>query len=450
MAKFFFRTLGCKVNQYESEAMEELFLQRGWEPAESEEDCDLYVVNTCTVTNMSDAKSRQQINRIKKKNPRAIVAAVGCYPQTQAQDLEAMDHVDIILGTKGRASLPDLVEDFQKHGQRIVEVPDLDQVRAFDDLEIHTELDTTRAAIKVQEGCDMFCSYCLIPYARGHIASREPAKVVAEVQTLASRGFKECVLTGIHVASYGKDLEGAGDLADLVAAVAQVPDLQRIRLSSIEPRWVTPDRLAKLKATGKFCDHFHLSLQSGSDKILQRMNRKYDRALYRERIGWIREAFPDAGLTTDVIVGFPGETEADFQDTLDFCQEMAFSRIHIFQFSPRPGTAAADFTDLVDPQTKKERAHRLSQLEHSLRYAFLEGHAGQEAPVLFEAINEDGTMEGYTDNYIRVQAPADPAYSGQLCRVRLGQRQGDLVQAEILGLVEDLVPQGAQLAGPEA
>lgn len=435
MGKFYFKTLGCKVNHYESEAMEELFLKRGWTPAEGEEDCDLYVVNTCTVTSMSDAKSRQMANRVKTRNPQAIVAVVGCYPQVQVEDIEKLDQVDIILGTKGRESLPDLVEEFQRTGERIVKIPKLDEDRAFDDLEISTDLATTRAAVKIQEGCDMFCSYCIIPYARGHIASRQADKVLAEAKRLADQGFRELVLTGIHVASYGRDLGGKLDLSDLVQAVAQVPGIQRIRLSSIEPRWVTRDRLKKMKDTGKFCDHFHLSLQSGSDKILKRMNRKYDRALYRKKINLIREVFPDPGLTTDVIVGFPGEEEEDFQDSLDFCKEMAFSRIHVFQYSKRPGTPAALFDDQVPPQVKKERAGRMRALEKDLRYRFLDDHVGKEAEVLFEQ-NRDGRMEGYTKNYIRVSLPGDDRFAGKLCLVKLGQRKKNKLTGKILKVID--------------
>ena len=351
MKRFAFKTLGCKVNQYETEAMEELFLHRGYVKADSEEETDVYVVNTCTVTSASDAKSRQQINRIKRKNPQAIVAVVGCYAQVAPEEIEALENVDIILGTKGRAMLVDLVEAVKEGEEPIIRVNDLEDDRAFDELAISTELAKTRATIKIQEGCDMFCTYCIIPYARGHIASRPMESIIKEVEDLAGKGFKEFVLTGIHVASYGKDQGGTLDLMDVIEAIAKIDGVDRIRLSSMEPRWVSADRLQRLKQIPQFCDHFHLSLQSGSDEILRLMNRKYDTSLYKEKVDLIREFYPDCGITTDVIVGFPGESEENFQETLHFVQEIQFSRIHIFPYSAREGTPAALFDGAVDLQS---------------------------------------------------------------------------------------------------
>lgn len=431
MKRFAFKTLGCKVNQYETEAMEELFLQRGYEKAESEEETDVYVVNTCTVTSASDAKSRQQINRIKRKNPGAIVAVVGCYAQVAPEEIEALENVDIILGTKGRAKLVDLVESVQEGGDPIIRVNDLEDDRTFDDLEISTELAKTRATIKIQEGCDMFCTYCIIPYARGHIASRPLPSIAEEVERLAAKGFKEFVLTGIHVASYGKDQGGELDLLDVIEAISKIDGVDRIRLSSMEPRWVTEEKLARLKQIPQFCDHFHLSLQSGSDQILQAMNRKYDTALFKEKVDLIRQFYPACGITTDVIVGFPGETEEDFQETADFVREVQFSKIHIFPYSAREGTPAADFDGAVDPQVKKERAQRLSEIEEEMRFAFLDAHIGQTGQVLFEEEEgNDGLMYGYTSNYLRVEAEYDPNKVNVVLPVTFVSRDGDKLLVE--------------------
>lgn len=421
---FLFHTLGCKVNQYESEAMEELFLQRGYQPAETEEDCDVFVINTCSVTQMSDAKSRQMIRRLKKKNPSAVVCAVGCYAQMAPDELLAIDGVDVVLGTKGRSSLVDLAEKSRQRGERICYIPDLEKERSFDPLTIHTQRSTTRAALKIQEGCDMFCSYCIIPHARGHIASRPLSSIVEEARTLSQRGFQEIVLTGIHVASYGKEANGSGDLIDVVEALSMISGIKRIRLSSIEPRWVNPEKLRRLQATGKFCDHFHLSLQSGSDRVLRRMNRKYDTLIYKEKIKQIREVFPDAGLTTDVIVGFPGETEEDFQKTLDFVEEIGFLKVHVFPYSQRKGTPAADYPDQISPQVKKDRAARLGKIEKALSERFLKEQIGKRASVLFESGKGGPFMEGYTTNYIRVRLPRDPDRENQIIEGLLAPGSG--------------------------
>lgn len=407
-----FHTLGCKVNQYETEAMEELFLREGYCLADENQAADVVVINTCTVTHMSDAKSRQQVRKMKRENPNAVIAVVGCYAQVAAETLSALPEVDIVLGTKGRQRLPALVNEVWRTGKQQIAVEDLDAVTDFDALTIETEQSTTRATVKIQEGCDMFCSYCIIPYARGHIASRPLSSIVKEAETLAARGFRELVLTGIHVASYGKDarfrseLPGV-ELTDVIEAVAAIPEIRRIRLSSIEPRWVTPDKLERLAATGKLCPHFHLSLQSGSDRILEKMNRHYTTAVYAEKVDTIRRVFPDAGLTTDVIVGFPEEGEREFQETLDFTRAIGFSRMHIFPYSPRQGTPAALFTGQVDAAIKKERAARLAEQEVTMRHAFMDRMVGKTLSVLTEEKrDEKGRISGYSGNYLRVALPA--------------------------------------------
>lgn len=407
-----FHTLGCKVNQYETEAMEELFLREGYCLADESQAADVVVINTCTVTHTSDAKSRQQVRKMKRENPNAVIAVVGCYAQVAAETLSALPEVDIVLGTKGRQRLPALVDEVWRTGKQQIAVEDLDTVTDFDALTIETEQSTTRATVKIQEGCDMFCSYCIIPYARGHIASRPLSSIVKEAEALAARGFRELVFTGIHVASYGKDArfrtETPGmELTDVIEAVAAIPEIRRIRLSSIEPRWVTPEKLERLAATGKLCPHFHLSLQSGSDRILEKMNRHYTTAVYAEKVDAIRRVFPNAGLTTDVIVGFPEEGEKEFQDTLAFTRQIGFSRMHIFPYSPRQGTPAALFTGQVDAAIKKERAARLAEQEVTMRHAFMDRMIGKTLSVLTEEKrDEKGRISGYSGNYLRVALPA--------------------------------------------
>lgn len=433
-----FYTLGCKVNQYESEAMEEAFLDRGYRAVGRDEGADVFVINTCTVTHVADAKCRQAIRRAKRKNPQAVVAVVGCYVQVAPETVRAIKGVDVLIGTKGRDRIVDAVEEVSATGKKVEDVVDLDRVRRFDELGIATELSTTRAAIKVQEGCEMYCSYCIIPYARGHMASRDQGAILDEVRRLVRKGIKEYVLTGIHVASYGKEKAPDGqveaerprDLIDLVEAVAKIPGVERIRLSSIEPRWVTPEKLLRLAACGKFADHFHLSLQSGSDRILKAMNRKYDKALYLEKIREIRKVFPHAGLTTDVIVGFPGEIEEDFRETLAFVEEVGFSKIHIFPYSKREGTPAALFRNQVPPSIKKDRAARLAEREIVLRHAFMDRMEGEEVRVLFEEGGDKGNMEGYTGNYLRVRMKRKETWVNRIISGRIGKREGDVLHFE--------------------
>lgn len=433
MKRFAIRTLGCKVNQYETEAMEELFLRNGYQRVEDREVCDVYVINTCTVTSLSDAKCRQQIHRVRRLNPEAVIAVVGCYSQVAPEEIEKIEGVDLILGTKGRARIVELVEECAASGRQINAVTDLDEDRSYDELPINTELSMTRAYIKIQEGCDMFCTYCIIPYARGHIASRPLHSIREEAERLSDGGFREVVLTGIHVASYGKENGGKEGLIDAIETVASVEGIERIRLSSLEPRWVRREFLERMKQTGKICDHFHLSLQSGSDPVLKLMNRKYDKDTYREKIALIREVFPDAGITTDVIVGFPGETRREFEETVRFCEEIGFSRIHIFPYSPRKGTPAADYEETADGAEKKRRARELAEVEERLRLGFLRSHIGTEAEVLFEEFSGDGmTMAGYTSNYMRVECPRDFDAINRVRRVRLNALAGEVLQGELV------------------
>lgn len=392
-------TLGCKVNQYESEAMEELFVKAGYELTD-EGPADVYIINTCTVTNLSDRKSRQFISRAKKENPNSIIAVTGCYSQVAPEDIKELGDIDVILGTSQRHRIVELCEKAMKDHVKIDLVSELKVGKDFEDLSISENRDKTRTYIKIQEGCNQFCSYCIIPYARGPITSRDEESVLEEVERLAKSGYKEFVLTGIHVASYGKDNQGI-PLIELIEKVAKIPGVKRIRLSSLEPNIVDDDFLSRVKALPEFCDHFHLSLQSGSTSVLKRMNRKYTAEGYLEKIKLIRSYYPDAGITTDIIVGFPGESEEEFEETLALVREIGFSKIHIFRYSPRKGTPAATFPDQVAGIVKKERSQRLEELAEKTCDAFKDTLIGKTLEVQFEEVQE-GYWTGYSKNYIKV------------------------------------------------
>lgn len=394
-------TLGCKVNQYESEAVEEIFESRGFE--RKEKDADVYVINTCTVTNMSDRKSRQMISRARKDNPEAIIAVMGCYSQVKPEDVAKIEGVDIILGSRNKEEVVDLCEDMLQNKEAIDQVISVSEEKTFEDLQISNQTEMTRAYMKIQDGCNMYCSYCLIPYARGNVVSRPMDSIVKEAERLAENGFKEIVLTGIHVASYGKDFKDGTSLIDVIENVAKVEGIERIRLSSMEPRHITRDFLERMKATSKACDHFHLSLQSGSDDVLKTMNRKYDTAIFKEKTDLIREVFPNAGLTTDIIVGFPGETDANHQETMDFVKKIKFAKTHLFKYSKRDGTRAASMKDQVNGNIKKDRLKDLEAIEKINRQEFLEKQIGKTLSVLFEEKSDmEGFKSGYSTNYLRV------------------------------------------------
>ena len=394
-------TLGCKVNQYESEAVEELFVQKGYEKAAN--NADIYVINTCTVTNMSDRKSRQMISRARRDNPEAVVAVMGCYSQVKPEEVAAIEGVDIVLGSRNKENVVELCEDVLQNKGAIDKIIAPSESKTFEELQISNQTEMTRAYLKIQDGCNMYCSYCLIPYARGNIVSRDIPSIVEETKRLADNNFKEIVLTGIHVSSYGKDFGDESSLIDVIEAVAKVDGIERIRLSSMEPRHISIEFLERMKATGKACDHFHLSLQSGSDDVLKAMNRKYDRTLYKEKVEEIRQIFPNAGITTDIIVGFPGETEDNHKETMDFANEIKFSKTHLFKFSPREGTRAAKMGDQINGNIKKDRLHHLEKIEEANRKAFLENQVGKILSVLVESKSDlEGYSGGYSTNYLKV------------------------------------------------
>lgn len=430
MKTFSILTLGCKVNQYESESMKEIFEKNGYIEVSSETDvADVYVVNTCTVTNLSDRKSRQYIRRAKRENPESIVCVVGCYSQVSPDEVKAIEGVDIIMGTTDRNRIVELVENFETDKSQISIVKSLKGFTEFQHIEIDKESEMTRSYMKVQDGCNRFCTYCIIPYARGPIRSRTIEDSVEEAKRLSEAGYKEIVLTGIHIGSYGKDL-GDERLVDLIEEIAKVDGIERIRLSSIEPITITRDFLERIKATGKVCDHFHLSLQSGSNSVLKSMNRRYTREEYIETCDLIREYFPHVGLTTDIIVGFPGETDEDFEDTVDLVKRVEFSKIHVFKYSKRSGTPAADMANQVDGNIKIERSNRLLELSDKMMERFIEKNRNTTLKVLFEE-EKDGFIRGYSTNYIDCKIKTDLELKNQVRDVKIVAVDGESAIVEI-------------------
>lgn len=394
-------TLGCKVNQYESEAVEELFIKKGYEKVSA--NADIYVINTCTVTNMSDRKSRQMISRARRDNPNAVVAVMGCYSQVKPEEVASIEGVDIVLGSRNKENVVEHCEDILQNKEAIDKIIAPSESKTFEELQISNQTEMTRAYLKIQDGCNMYCSYCLIPYARGNIVSRDIESIVEESKRLANNNFKEIVLTGIHVSSYGKDIDDELSLIDVIEAVAEVEGIERIRLSSMEPRHISLEFLERMKVTKKACDHFHLSLQSGSDDILKAMNRKYDTVIYKQKVEEIRQVFPNAGITTDIIVGFPGETEKNHKQTMEYAEEIKFSKMHLFKYSPREGTRAAKMSNQIDGRTKKNRLHDLEKIEEANRKEFLNKQIGKTLSVLIESKSDlEGYSGGHSTNYLKV------------------------------------------------
>lgn len=416
--------LGCKVNQYESEAIAELFAEKGYEIVGIDEEADVYVINTCTVTNFGDKKSRQLIRKVKRQNENAIVAVVGCYAQTAPAELMQVEGVNLVIGTKDRAQIVEMVEQYDKNNGVENHVTDIMKERVFEPLSIQKLANRTRAYLKIQDGCSQYCSYCIIPYARGPIRSREPKEVLAEVRRLAENGFKEVVLTGIHIASYGKDRKDTS-LLEILKQVHEVAGIERIRFSSIEPNVVTEEFARTIAELPKVCDHFHLSLQSGCDKTLKEMNRRYDAEKYRQAAALLRQYLPRVALTTDIIVGFPGETEEDFQESYAFAKEIGFAKIHVFPYSPKRGTPAAARKDQLPNAVKADRSHRLIALSDKMAADFLAAYVGQEVEVLYEKAVADGVYEGHTTNYIRVRGSSTQDLRNRIVKTRIRKAEAE-------------------------
>lgn len=430
MLKVAFHTLGCKVNQYETEAMEELFTNRAYELVGENEYSDIYVINTCTVTNMSDRKSRQFIRKAKRINKEAVVAVVGCYSQVSPEEVEKIEDVDVIIGTSERNRIVDLCEETLISKKRINVVRSIKTYKEFEKIKIDQVRSKTRAFLKIQDGCNQFCSYCIIPYARGPIRSRNIDDIIDETKNLAEIGFKEVVLTGIHIASFGKDIRGVG-LIDVIDKISGIKGIERIRMSSVEPNLIDEEFMKKISANKKVCDHFHLSLQSGSDSVLERMNRKYTVSEYKEKVLLIKKYMPNAGLTTDIIVGFPGETDEEFEETYNFVKEIGFSRIHVFKYSKRKGTPAALMKDQIQGQIKNYRSESLIELGNRLALDFHNKFLGKEVSVLFEEKNNK-IYEGYTSNYIRSRVVSNCDIIGDIKDFRIDRANSLYLEGKLI------------------
>ena len=429
--KIAFYTLGCKVNQYETQALEQLVTQRGHSLVPFEEAADAYVINTCTVTAVSDKKSRQVIRRARKAAPDAVIAVCGCYPQTHPDDVEKLG-VDLISGTGDRTGFLDLLEREWSDRQPITALDDAFSRRTFEPLPAGGLEGRTRAMLKMEDGCVNFCSYCIIPYARGRVRSLPLDDCVRQARELEAAGYREIVLTGIEISSWGQDLEGKPELIEAIEAICQglSPDT-RVRLGSLEPRTITPDFCRRAAALPNLCPHFHLSMQSGCDTVLARMNRKYDSNRYYESVKFLHEVYDRPAVTTDLIVGFPGETEEEFQQTLDFIQKCAFSAMHIFPYSKRPGTPAAKLPGQVLNAVKEERAHRAAQIARTMQDAYLDRWVGETVPVLFEE-ERDGLWRGHTTRYCEVTVQSPQPLHNQLRQVRLTGRDGGSLQGVLV------------------
>ena len=428
MKRVAFYTLGCKVNQYETEAMLELFEKEGYEKAETEDYADVYVINTCTVTHMSDRKSRQYIRRMKKKNPDAIIAVVGCYSQVSPEEILSIDEVNLVMGTNDRKKIVEEVKKIDA-SRKVSTVDDIMKVKAFEEIEINKTNGKTRAFMKIQDGCDRYCSYCIIPYARGRVRSRDLESIVKEVENLAANGYKEVVLTGIHVASYGKDIKETDiKLLDVIKQINDIEGIERIRLSSVEPILFTDEFVEAVSAMDKVCPHYHLSLQSGCDETLKRMKRRYTTEEYKTIVDRLRAAIPNVSITTDVIVGFPGETNEEFDKTYEFLKDIELTHMHIFKYSPRKGTPAATMENQVDPSTKHERSEKLLQLNEENFKKFGQKMLDKEFNVLFEQKVGDNKFEGLTENYVKVIVESDKDLSEQILKVKITDVKNEFLE----------------------
>ncbi len=449
--------LGCKVNSYETEAMQQLLEENGYEIVSFEEEADVYIINTCTVTNIADRKSRQMLHRARKMNPDAVVVAAGCYVQARGQEVLEDGAVDMIIGNNQKNQLIPMLEgwfasktaaqagdgvpgEFMRQEDAREFVPsallDLTRVTEYENMNIKGTAEHTRAFLKVQDGCNQFCSYCIIPYARGRIRSRLLEDVEAEVRGLAAAGYREIVLTGIHLSSYGLDFGTEEKTAEapfghglqkLILALAQIPGIERIRLGSLEPRIITREFVEALAGCDKICPHFHLSLQSGCDSVLKRMNRHYTTQEYLNKCQLLREGFNQPAITTDVIVGFPGETEEEFAATMAFVEQVHFYEMHVFPYSRRQGTVADRMPDQVPESVKKERSHQMLALVERMSQEYRDSFVGQEVSVLLEEPGEDGYMVGYTKEYIRVQKAGGSELAGLQVNGKIACRNGKYI-----------------------
>ncbi|WP_017548802.1 tRNA (N(6)-L-threonylcarbamoyladenosine(37)-C(2))-methylthiotransferase MtaB [Salinicoccus carnicancri] len=429
-----FHTLGCKVNHYETEAMWQVFKDDGYSRVDFDQNADVFVINTCTVTNTGDKKSRQVIRRAIRKNPDAVVCVTGCYAQTAPKDIMDIPGVDIIIGTEDRDKLLGYVDQYHKERQPINGVKNIMKKRTYEEMDVPYFTDRTRATLKIQEGCNNFCTFCIIPWARGLMRSRDPEKVVEQAAQLVDQGYKEIVLTGIHTGGYGEDLKDY-NLAQLLRDLEEVDGLNRLRISSIEASQLTDEVIDVINGSNKIVRHLHIPIQSGSDTVLKRMRRKYTMEFFESRIIKLKEIMPNVAITSDVIVGFPGETEEEFMETYDFISKHHFSELHVFPYSIRTGTPAARMTDQVDESVKSERVHRLIELSDSLAQKYAEMFKDDVLEIIPEE-EKDGRLVGHSDNYLKVEVEGDASLTGELVKVKITEPGYPVSKGEVVKVLE--------------
>ena len=417
-----FLTLGCKVNQYETNGMIQRFKEHGYDIVEFDDKADIYIINTCTVTNMSDRKSRQFLRQAKKNNPDSVVVAVGCYVQVSKDELEQIPEIDLCLGTNDKTQIVEFVEKYIDENNKKEELDNILYDANFEDFGSVTYTEKTRAVIKVQDGCDRFCSYCIIPFARGKVRSRKPESVIQEIKEIAKSGIKEVVVTGIHVASYGRDFKEDYRLIDLLEEINKIDGIERIRLGSIEPLLITEDFMERLIKLEKVCHHFHLSLQSGCTETLKRMNRRYTAEEFEVIVERLRKYYQDVILTTDIIVGFPNESEEEFECTYEYLKKINFYKMHVFKYSPRKGTKASEMPEQIPGDIKEIRSKRLLELSDNNEIRFLDSYIGKTVEVLFEECDEQGYYKGHTANYIMVKVKSEEDLSNKIVNVDVRKR----------------------------
>ncbi|MBL4951348.1 tRNA (N(6)-L-threonylcarbamoyladenosine(37)-C(2))-methylthiotransferase MtaB [Neobacillus sp. OS1-32] len=436
-----FHTLGCKVNHYETEAIWQLFKQEGYERVDFESTSDVYVINTCTVTNTGDKKSRQVIRRAVRKNPDAVICVTGCYAQTSPAEILAIPGVDVVVGTQDRVKMLQYIEQYKKEREPINGVANIMKNRVYEELDVPSFTDRTRASLKIQEGCNNFCTFCIIPWARGLMRSRDPKEVIKQAQQLVDAGYKEIVLTGIHTGGYGEDMKDYNLAMLLRDMEAGVKGLERIRISSIEASQITDEVIEVIKNSQLVVRHLHIPIQSGSNTVLKRMRRKYSMEFFAERLERLKEVLPGLAVTSDVIVGFPGETEEEFMETYNFIKKHKFSELHVFPYSKRTGTPAARMEDQVDEEIKSERVHRLITLSDQLAKEYASQFEGEVLEVIpEEKYKEDpnsGLYEGYTDNYMKVVFPANEDMIGKIVKVKITKAGYPYNEGQFVKIKED-------------
>ncbi|WP_020008478.1 tRNA (N(6)-L-threonylcarbamoyladenosine(37)-C(2))-methylthiotransferase MtaB [Salinicoccus albus] len=429
-----FHTLGCKVNHYETEAMWQVFKNDGYSRIDFNQNADVFVINTCTVTNTGDKKSRQVIRRAIRNNPDAVVCVTGCYAQTAPKDIMNIPGVDIIIGTEDRDKLLDYVNEYHQERQPINGVKNIMKKRTYEEMDVPYFTDRTRATLKIQEGCNNFCTFCIIPWARGLMRSREPEKVIEQASQLVSQGYKEIVLTGIHTGGYGEDLKNY-NLAQLLRDLEEVDDLNRLRISSIEASQLTDEVIDVINNSNKIVRHLHVPIQSGSDSVLKRMRRKYTMEFFESRIIKLKEIMPNVAITSDVIVGFPGETEEEFMETYSFISRHHFSELHVFPYSTRTGTPAARMTDQVEENVKHERVTRLIDLSDALAEQYAERFKDDVLEIIPEE-EKNGKLIGHSDNYLKVEIDGDESLTGELVKVKITEPGYPVSKGEVVKVLQ--------------